>query len=72
MRSRSSRVVRLASKVATLVERRSIREQQHILFKLKRRYRLLHRRYSHLYGFESYANRNTISQSHATRHQNAF
>jgi hypothetical protein len=71
MRSRSSRVVRLASKVATLVERRSIREQQHILFKLKRRYRSIHRRYSHLYGFQAYAHRNTISQSHANRHQNA-
>jgi hypothetical protein len=72
MRSRSSGVVRLVSKVASLVERRSIREQQHILFKLKRRYRSLHRRYSHLYGFESYAHRNTISQSHTIRHQNAF
>ena len=72
IRSRSSGVVRLISKVASLVERRSIREQQHILFKLKRRYRSLHRRYSHLYGFESYAHRNTISQSHTTRHQNAF
>jgi hypothetical protein len=72
MRSRSSRVVRLASKVATLLERRSIREQQQILFKLKRRYRSLHHRYSYFYGFESHAHRNTISQSHATRHQNAF
>jgi hypothetical protein len=73
MRSRSSRTARLVSKVASLLERRSIREQQQILFKLKRRYRLLHRRYSQLYGFQSYAHRNAISQSHTyNRHQNAF
>ena len=39
------------------VERRSLRELQSLLFNLKRQYRTLHKRYSQIYGFSSYAHR---------------
>jgi hypothetical protein len=47
----------LVAKIGTAVERRSIRELQTLLFKLKRQYRTLRKRYSQIYGFSSYAHR---------------
>jgi len=55
IRSPQPRTIQLAAKIATAVESRSLRELQSLLFKLKRQYRTLHKRYSQIYGFSSYA-----------------
>jgi hypothetical protein len=52
----------LLAKISTAVERRSLRELQFLLFKLKRQYRTLHKRYSQIYGFSSYAHRSAQYQ----------
>jgi len=49
-------------KIGTSVDRRSLRELQSLLFKLKRQYRTLHKRYSQIYGFSSYAHRSAQYQ----------
>jgi hypothetical protein len=54
---RQSRTTQLVAKIGTAVERRSLRELQSLLFNLKRQYRTLHKRYSQIYGFSSYAHR---------------
>jgi hypothetical protein len=41
-------MVFLVAQIGTAVERRSLREIESLLFKLKRQYRTLHKRYSHL------------------------
>jgi hypothetical protein len=69
---RQSRATQLVSKIATVVERRSIRQLQTRLFQLKRQYRNLHRRYSHLYKFHSYSNRNALSSQASMRQRNAL
>ena len=58
LRYRPSKIQRVATKVAACTERRSIRELQTGLFHLKRQYRALHKHYSHIYGFSSYAHPN--------------
>ena len=58
MGHRQSRATQIVAKIGTAVERRSLRELQSLLFKLKRQYRTLHKRYSQIYGFSSYAHRN--------------
>ena len=55
-------------KVAAAVDRRSLREMQNLLFKIKRQYHAAHKRYAQRHGFHSYANRIAI----AYRHQNAL
>lgn len=60
---RRSKIERVAEKVTTAVQRRSIREQQAQLFKLKRQYRALHKRYMQLYGFSSHAHRHAPQQA---------
>jgi hypothetical protein len=50
------------------MDRRSFREVQNLLFKIKRQYRAAHKRYAQVYGFNSYANRSTIQHIH--RQQN--
>jgi hypothetical protein len=57
---RQSRATQLVAKIGTAVERRSLRELQSLLFKLKRQYRTLHKRYSKIYGFSSYSHRNSL------------
>ena len=69
---RQSRATQLVAKIGTAVERRSLRELQSLLFKLKRQYRTLHKRYSQIYGFSSYAHRNAISYHASMRQQNAL
>jgi hypothetical protein len=54
---RQSRATRLVAKISTAAERRSLRELQSVLFKLKRQYRTLHKRYSQTHGFSSYSHR---------------
>jgi hypothetical protein len=51
-------------KLAVVVDRRSLREMQSLLFKIKRDYRAAHKRYSQTHGFNSYANRSTQSHTH--------
>ena len=72
MGHRKSKITRLASKVTATVERRSLRELQSLLFKLKRQYRTLHRRYSQIHGFVSYAHRNSICYQASTRQHDAI
>ena len=67
---RTPKVARRAEKFAAAVDRRSLREMQSLLFKVKREYRAMHKRYSQIHGFSSYANRSTIE--HAHRQQNAL
>jgi hypothetical protein len=62
IRSPQPRAIQLAAKIATAVESRSLRELQSLLFKLKRQYRTLHKRYSQIYGFSSYAHRSAQYQ----------
>jgi hypothetical protein len=62
MRVPKPKVVRVVEKIATTIERRSIRDMQKKLFQLKRQYRAEHKRYSRLYGFAAYSNRNAYAQ----------
>jgi hypothetical protein len=62
IRSPQPRIIQLASKIATGADRRTCRQLQSLLFKLKRQYRTLHKRYSKIYGFSSYANRSAQYQ----------
>ena len=65
---RQSKTTQLFSRIGTAVESRSLRELQSLLFKLKRQYRTLHKRYSQIHGFSSYAHRGSQYQqlSHHT------
>ena len=67
IRSRQPRTIQLRVKIGTAVESRSLRELQSLLFKLKRQYRTLHKRYSQIYGFSSYAHRNDQYQQMSQR-----
>ena len=67
---RTPKIARRVEKFAAAVDRRSLREMQSLLFKVKREYRAMHKRYSQIHGFSSYANRSTIE--HAHRQQNAL
>jgi hypothetical protein len=69
---RQSRETQLVAQIGTAVERRSLRELQSLLFKLKCQYRPLHKRYSQIYGFSSYAHRNGMCYQAAVRQQNAL
>ena len=55
---------RTVEKLAAAVDRRSLREMQNLLFKIKRDYRAAHKRYTQTHGFHSYGNRSTITHSH--------
>jgi hypothetical protein len=65
---RQPRAAQLVAKIGTAVERRSLREVQSLLFKLKRQYRTLHKRYSQIFGFSSFVHRGAQYQqlSHRT------
>ena len=69
---RQSKITQLVSKISTAVDRRSLRELQTLLFKLKRQYRTLHKRYSQIHGFASDAQRNHIYHQASMRQQNGF
>lgn len=58
---------RAVEKLTSSADRRSLREMQNLLFKIKRDYRAAHRTYSRTYGFRSYANRN--AHTHSQRQQ---
>jgi hypothetical protein len=66
---RPGKVSRLVSKIDQVARRRSLRDLQQSLFKMKRQYRALHLRYSRIYGFHSYANRHSISQCLSNQQQ---
>ena len=59
---RQSRATQLLAKLGTTVERRSVRELQSLLFKLKSQCRTLHKNYSKIHGFSSYAHRSAQYQ----------
>lgn len=65
MGRKKPKLVRTAEKLATELDRRSLREMQALLFKIKCDYRAAHKRYAKTYGFHSYANRN--AQTHSQR-----
>ena len=65
---RTLKATRVVEKLADAMDRRSFREVQNLLFKIKRQYRAAHKRYAQVYGFNSYANRSTIQHIH--RQQN--
>jgi hypothetical protein len=67
---RKPKVARIVEKLAAAEEHRSLREMQNLLFKIKRQYRVAHKRYAQIHGFNSYANRSTIQFAH--RQQNAL
>jgi len=67
---RRPKVVHVVEKFVVAVDRRSLREMQNLLFKVKRDYRTAHKRYSQIHGFSSYANRST--PQHAHRQRNAL
>jgi hypothetical protein len=67
---RTPKVARIVEKFAAAVDRCSLREMQSLLFRVTRQYRAMHKRYSQIHGFSSYANRSTIE--HAHRQQNAL
>ena len=64
------KLVQVAEKVTSAMERRSIRDLQKNLFQLKRQYRAEHKRYERLFGFTAYSNRNaqSVSQAQKIRH----
>jgi hypothetical protein len=64
---RKPRLTRTVEKLSAAVDRRSLREMQNLLFKLKHDYRTAHKRYTQTHGFHAYANRST--NAHAHRHQ---
>jgi len=61
---RKPKLTRTVEKLAAAVDRRSLREMQDLLFRIKRDYRAAHKRYSQTHGFHSYANRSTITHGH--------
>ncbi len=61
--SRKPKLTRTVEKLAADLDRRSLREMQNLLFKIKRDYRAAHKRYSQIHGFNSYANRSTITHT---------
>ena len=65
---RKPKLARTVENLAAAVDRRSLREMQNLLFKLKRKYHEEHKRYAQRHGFHSYANRIAI----AYRHQNTL
>jgi len=65
---RKSKLTRTAERLAAEIDRRSLREMQNLLFKIKHDYRATHKRYSQIHGFSSYANRIAIQYAH--QHQN--
>ncbi len=65
-------LVRTEEKLASSVDRRSLREMQTLLFQIKREYRAAHHRYSQTHGFRSYANRNTAAHAHTHGQQNTL
>jgi hypothetical protein len=65
---RVPKAVRVADKLAAAVDRRSLREMRHLLFKIRAEYLAAHKRYTRMQGFSSYANRIAI----AHRQQNAL
>ena len=65
---RVPKAARVAEKLAAAVDRRSLREMRHLLFKIRAEYRAAHKRYARMQGFNSYANRIAI----AHRQQNAL
>ena len=67
---RVPRAVVCVEKLATALDRRSLREMRHLLFKIRVQYRAAHKRYSQVQGFNSYANRIPTAQVH--RQQNAL
>ena len=64
MGRRKPKLARTVEKLAAAVDRRSLREMQNLLFKIKRDYRAAHKRYSQTHGFNAYANRSTLTHSH--------
>lgn len=64
---RKPKLTRTTEKLAAEVDRRSLREMQNLLFKIKREYRAAHQRYSQAHGFHSYGHRN--STTHSQRQQ---
>ena len=64
MGRRKPKLACTVEKLAAAVDRRSLREMQNLLFKIKREYRAAHKRYSQTHGFNSYANRSTQSLAH--------
>jgi len=65
---RKPKLTRTVEKLAAAVHRRSLREMQSLLFRIKHDYRAAHARYSQTHGFHSYANRSSIT--HSQRQQN--
>jgi hypothetical protein len=65
---RMPKAARVAEKLAAAIDRRSLREMRHLLFKIRVQYRAAHKRYAQMQGFSSYANRIAI----AHRQQNAL
>ncbi len=61
---RKPKFTRTVEKLAAAVDRRSLREMQNLLFKIKRNYRAAHKRYTQTHGFHSYGNRSTITHGH--------
>lgn len=66
---RKSRLTRTGEKLAAGIDRRSLREMQTLLFKIKRDYRSAHKRYTQTHTLDSYANRNSLTPSHSHRSQ---
>jgi hypothetical protein len=69
---RRSKIQRAAEKLSSALQRRTVREQQSQLLKLKRQYRALHQRYTRLYGFSSHGNRHARQQSAALGNSTAL
>lgn len=61
---RKPKFTRTAEKLAATADRRSLREMQNLLFKIKRNYRAAHKRYTQIHGFNSYGNRSTVTHTH--------
>ena len=65
---RVPKAARVADKLAAAVDRRSLREMRHLLFRIRAEYLAAHKSYARTQGFNSYANRVAI----AHREQNAL
>lgn len=61
---RKPKFTRAMEKLTATVDRRSLREMQNLLFKIKRDYRTAYKRYSQIHGFTSYANRSAQTHVH--------
>ncbi len=66
---RKPKITRAVEKLAAAADRKSLREMQNLLFKIKRNYRAAHKRYTQIHGFHSYGHHRSVTHAHRQPNQ---